>query len=241
MKTITRVALALACYGSVAHAMPIATTGIYSASAVAIIEPSLIDTQDGSSPPGALPLLVSASSSLGFNSAFGTGIADDGFLSAGTDITSEDADASALGYAEFTGTFVAPNSAFRLHIDVSNTGLASGQDATAETVFGLNLMAGLTTLWSFEFHYPLFNDTALLNQAFDQMFSLPTGTLADLTVYVLTTANVLSPGEATNLASIQFDLATVPEPTTLFSLMAGLALMGYTVRKRDVPSNVRIG
>jgi|GEM_PF-6784418 len=235
MKKLTLLAFALTTCGSIAQATPIATMGTYTASSVAIVEPSLIDTQFGTSPPGGLPLAISAFSSDGINSAFGTGIGDTGFISAGMEISGVNSAASAVGYAEYMGTFTAPDSAFRLRLDFSSNGYALGADATAETVLGLNLMSGLTTLWSFEYHYPLINDTALLNQAFEQSFTLPAGTLADLSVSILTTSSASAQGEAFNLASAQFGLATVPEPSTLLALFAGLALLPLARRRAGAP------
>jgi len=234
MKKLTLLAFALTSITGVVQATPIATTGTYAASSVAIVEPSLIDTQFGSSPPAGLSLAISAFSSDGNNSAFGTGIGDSGFISAGTQTTSLDSAVSAVGQSEYMGTFLAPDGAFRLRVDFSNTGYATGADATAETVLGLNLMSGLTSLWSFEYHYPLVNDTALLDQAFEQIFTLPVGTLADLSVSLLTTSSATAPGETFNLASAQFGLATVPEPSTLLALFAGLAVLPLARRRSTV-------
>lgn len=231
MKKTTLVALAFTAWGGIAHATAISTTGTYTASSVATIEPSMTDAQFGSSPPASLPLATSATSSDGTNSAFGTGIGDSGFLAASSEIAGADATVFAFGYSEYMGTFFAPDGAFQLRIDFNNAGQASGADAMTETVLGLNLTSGLTTLWSFEYHYPLLNDATLLDQTLEQMFTLPVGTLADLNVWVSSTANATTPGEAFNLASAQFTLASVPEPSTLLALIAGLALLPLARRR----------
>lgn len=179
------------------------------------------DSDADSSPLSTLPLLTSSDAigdDGGAASAFG--IADAGFLSAGTDAVGGPDGSSALTSAEFLGSFVADGRPILIALDIGTSGIGN---AIRLIVTG----DGGT----------LFDQTWAAAGMFQSYLDIAAGTLGSINIIATSSTDVPFGDIASASASAGFAVTSVPEPSTLvFMVLAGLcafaALQAQHLRRR---------
>lgn len=167
-----------------------------------------------------LPLLSSSDAvgdDGGAASAFG--VADAGFLSAGTDAIGGPDGSSALASAEFLGSFVADGRPILIGLDASAEGAGN-------SIRLIVIGDGGT----------LFDRTWTSAGQFQSYLDIAAGTLGTIDIIVTSGTDALVGDHVLANASAGFDVTAVPEPSTLtFMVLAGLcafvALQGHHLRR----------
>jgi len=204
------------------------TSSTFDAGAVAIAGSEINASFEIMVPPSGLPLVPSATALSGDNSATATGIADDSFLAATSDVTSIDEETVGVGTSGFTGLFTAPGGSVRFTFGFETVNDASGS-GFAEGLFAFSVAGGGLTL---------LDETIIANGTIERVLDIPAGTLGVLTLLLTSTATAdATGGSAFNVtgATFQADVvsATVPETRTLLLIMLGLAVL-FALRRAAI-------
>ena len=208
----TLFALTLAMWTALAASAPLTfSSATYSTRALAIAGAGL---SSGASPSSVLPLLTSATATSGADSASSAGAADTGFLGASAEANSGLDNASSLASAEFLGLFTGTGApiGLKLSYDAATTGSGTAESRLLVTFNALNL----------------FNDFISGPGFFETMIDLAAGIDGVLDILLTSSADATG-ADAFNIASVAFT-ASVPEPSTLVLLLAGVAILGAARR-----------
>lgn len=210
----TLFAVTLALWAALAASAPLTfSSATYSTGALAIAGTAL-DANSDASPSSPLPLLTSATATSGADSASSAGAADTGFLGASAEANSEVDSASSLASAEFLGLFKGKGApiGLKLSYDAGSTGSGTAESRLLVTFNALNL----------------FNDFISGPGFFETMIDLAAGIDGVLDILLTSSADATG-ASAFNIASVGFT-ASVPEPSTLVLLLAGVAILGAARR-----------
>jgi hypothetical protein len=204
---------------TLAHAGPILfNDASYATSAFAAVGSQPDIAPDGLSPPELLPLFSQAAVELDPEFAFADAIADDGLLVSGVEVMSIDQQVDAVAVSSFIGSFTGAGR-FRLDLDFDSIADLAGAAAGARLF--VTLTAGLDTL---------LDETFELAGDYRRIFDFGAMAQNGLLALDLVGDGSTLGGYAFALASVDFALQSVPEPTSV--LLAATALAGLAAQRR---------
>ena len=179
------------------------------------------DFNADSSPAAVLPLVTSATAFDATEFASGSGIAANGLLTTQAEASSFAGVASAVGTSEFMGAF---NLGTNLQLSINMTDLDFSDAATfsSGTLFVHVTVDGTTYL----------DEQLSSNGLYNYSVGPSTGGSYTLSLLLSSEANTSIGGNASNFASVTFDAAAVPEPSTL--LLCGMGLFVCIWRQRRI-------
>jgi len=205
--------LLLCVAATTASALPIRfDSAQYSTTALVELGAELAQAADGASPPDALPVQSNAAIDGIDEHALADGIADDLFLASVVDLLSAGSAAGAVATADFLGTF-SGSGRHRLSLDFASFDDSPG--GIPDTQLAVTLTVGLETLID-----QIFDRT----MRFEYDFDLASAIDGILSLSLVSTAEATD-GSAFNLSSVDFQLNTIPEPSSLALCLLAVALL----------------
>lgn len=205
---------------SAAHAAaPSFLDTLYTTSAFASVGVAVDGPRSGAT-PAPLPLLASAALSRPGGSGSASAIADHLFLSTTAETNSLNADANATAVSTFSGTLTGTNRPLLLSIDFDSQ--ITGMPGAADNLLAVAIVANGVTLLD-----ETFSDTSKIVRRL--VLDTPALLQFDLS---LASSAFASGGAALGLSSVNFSIATVPEPGTWLMMSAGLGSLLFLLTLR---------
>jgi PEP-CTERM motif len=214
MRSIVLGALLCASAFGASAAIPISFAPSYSTSA-AVTGGAEADAQFANYPGNDLPLITSATVAGSDYFSSGSGIAAAGLLSTQAEADSNGV-ATAVGAAEFTGSFVGQLDVLQLSFSFDATN-AVDPSAFGATTLVVSLMQDGNVLSS-----ELFSDSGTFTRSFATMVG---GNYA-LDFSLSSEADDLTGGNAFSAGTLTFEAAAVPEPSSFALMLVGLVGVG---------------
>ncbi len=208
-----------ACWIALANAAPILFTSSQFLASTAASTASLADADNASNPPTALPLIIDSTVFDANDFASGASIGAVGLLSTSADVTATAGFASAVGSAEFIGIFTAMEPLVLLQFPAFNSSdFTSGATAFSAGSLFVRLTSGTSTLYD-----QLFT----VGGPISARIPIPLGATGTLDILLISEANVLMGGSASNTATASFTATGIPEPPPLVLLALGLVALAW--------------
>ncbi len=194
------------------------TTEQYATDTTAVAN-GVADVRSDTSPPGAMPLVTSASVVGTTDFAAGSGIAAQGLLTASAEADSVSDFASATGSAHYVATF-GGGGLMRIHLDFSSFDTTDAAAFSIGSAYLLVTSDG-TTLLDEAITAPSIHDWTLTLTGANQTFDL-----------MVTSEGNAFGASAFNSASATFDVSVVPEPPACALMLAGFGVLAWRGRRR---------